>query len=959
MNNSREDLVESNKSSSSSSSDDEEEWRAVVAGFQMYKAAYGDLKVPQRFVVPNMPPWPRVAWGLKLGKVVTAIRATGRYVSTTPSNPPNQRSARLQLLDQLGFVWSVRRSSNDIMLDAQEDPTLRVDQIMMGVQWYRKLVLDSSSSTTGGATEIPNNFVVPDSEPWPETIRGLPLGRQLEAIMRSKNSVLRDKIATILEEDSGDSTKGADDNGDEDDYDDETLENSELPVPLTGRIEEDNTATLLTKPASDGPSDASSANDSRFKIVYTALVCYKKLYDDLLVPQPFIVPKSPQWPVDTWGLRLGSRVNAIRSQGTFVNNNDERRKLLDDLGFNWSPPKEGRRGRKPKEGSGSLFDDSSFDDEYSATESSDNAASDVIFDGSFDFGMDFDLPSTGGEKSSPMWNLDGARVPDVLSKSASAAAEQEAAAKEYEYTPERTFAESLALATERAKECGIIEGLSPKSRVIKGKREKDIPWFNDDFGDDFVFEDVVEALTVYASMYGDFSNLTNSDFVVPTPKEITGFLDDDNLEMFDSGASARAAAAIASFEEQGEIDRSQDIIAAEIMRLQREVEPSFESSSRVPVLASDIMEGAWPEHLAGMELGSLVTRIREGSLEVKHLAERKAQLDAIEFDWGDPKYFIDIPFEKAMCAMYAYYLVRGDMFVPEDFLMPDEDPWPQALSDYPLGKAVKRIRELQNFLEAYHTEKVSLLRMIDFIWFADTVALPLDPNETEMTPETLLLGAMGHPDYAKMIDIPMGLPDKIVADGPFVETDDDPKLWWRKWHNWDYVKDYWYQQGRRDNGYVLRAMGYPRMADEHEAKYGPGLLSQIDQVMIALENGSAKTMYSEEKVELLQQLNYFRQEMLGCTDIHPRDRDTLLSDLDTHIMTIIKEEKMDISIADEMETSARQQEMNNGMKNTRSVSSNSSEDDDDEGEEEEDSDSIFEEQEFDVANELGLGGEKW
>lgn len=42
----------------SSPVDDEDEWRTVLAAFQMYKAAYGDLKVPSRFVVPGMAPWP-------------------------------------------------------------------------------------------------------------------------------------------------------------------------------------------------------------------------------------------------------------------------------------------------------------------------------------------------------------------------------------------------------------------------------------------------------------------------------------------------------------------------------------------------------------------------------------------------------------------------------------------------------------------------------------------------------------------------------------------------------------------------------------------------------------------------------------------------------------------------------------------------------------------------------------
>ena len=160
------------------------------------------------------------------------------------------------------------------------------------------------------------------------------------------------------------------------------------------------------------------------------------------------------------------------------------------------------------------------------------------------------------------------------------------------------------------------------------------------------------------------------------------------------------------------------------------------------VVQTKISSVEWPEHLAGMGLGNIVRRMRDGSLEVKHLPERKAQLDDIGFDWGDPKYFIDVPFEKAMCGMFAYYLVRGDMFVYEDFVMPDEDPWPRALAGYEIGKAVRRIRELQNSFEAYHTEKLALLRAIDFVWFP-TVALPLDPNEEEMSSEMLKLSALG------------------------------------------------------------------------------------------------------------------------------------------------------------------------------------------------------------------------
>ena len=63
-----------------------------------------------------------------------------------------------------------------------------------------------------------------------------------------------------------------------------------------------------------------AVNDNRFQRVFDALVRYKEIYGDLSVPHPFVIPEeSDEWPESTWGLCLGARANAIRSQGTFVN----------------------------------------------------------------------------------------------------------------------------------------------------------------------------------------------------------------------------------------------------------------------------------------------------------------------------------------------------------------------------------------------------------------------------------------------------------------------------------------------------------------------------------------------------------------------------------------------------------------------------------------------------------------
>jgi cytochrome b561 len=77
--------------------DDLHEWKALVAAFQMYKAAYGDLRVPLRFIVPSMPPWPSKYTALCIHIVVYALIF---YISkhsqpTTLLNPPTYRQNRL------------------------------------------------------------------------------------------------------------------------------------------------------------------------------------------------------------------------------------------------------------------------------------------------------------------------------------------------------------------------------------------------------------------------------------------------------------------------------------------------------------------------------------------------------------------------------------------------------------------------------------------------------------------------------------------------------------------------------------------------------------------------------------------------------------------------------------------------------------------------------------------------
>jgi len=784
-------LTAESGSSASSSKSDQKEWKAVFLALQLYKAAYGDLKVPARFVVPSVAPWPEAAWGMKLGQKVGAIRETGLYVDNSKK--------RRQQLEKLGFVW---------MLRAPTDTSIPFDQIYDALTVYRAEIKPS------GPLTVPTEFSVPDAEPWPESTRGLPLGRSMKQL-RSK---------AYLKANPG--------------------------------------AAEKLKQIGFETDKKLSANDKRFQAVYLALERYKETYDDLLVPQPFVVPSdSAEWPEESWGLRLGARVNAIRSQGTFIKNNAERQDMLDALGFVWTPPEKEtkKRGRKTldqidQEEKEALLEASSKSGKTMGSSSADKNAGDDDADSFLSF-FDFkendqDNSDSDDTQGQPTWGLEAGRELDGLpNNNKRDVAEQEF---DEDYEAPRTLGESLGAARVRALEAGVIEDTDSK-RPTKRKREPDIPWFNDDFGGYFVFEDVVEALTLYKKGYGDFSNLTSGEFVIPVKDEPEHSFDDDfDDDMSMNGMDDRAM--------------TDDEIEAEILRLERGIISTEDVEG-----STDIKELDWPEHLEGMRLGDIVERMRDGSLEVKHLPERKAQLDAIGFDWGEDKYFLDVPFEKAICAMYAFYMVRGDMFVPADYVMPDEDPWPRALAGYELGKAVRRIRELQNFFEAFHVEKVALLRMIDFVWFP-TLALPIDPDEPQVSAEMLLLGALGHPDYHQLDEFPMGLPEKIMADGPF-HVSDDPREWWRTWHNWDYVADIWTSMGTRDRAVALRKSGYPRMAKEHEEKYGPGLFQQINEFLenMLLEIGDEELgqMIAKEDQEsfngVVDQYNQLIQKWDGLT----------------------------------------------------------------------------------------------
>ncbi len=371
-----------------------------------------------------------------MGHRVAAIRATGRFVKDQPE--------RLKALEKLGFQWQLRSGGSSSSSDGLDGVTL--DQIYSALATYRQQVAQKTGSS-GPLASVPPTFVVPNSPPWPENTRGLPLGKLLP-LVRSKAFLKSNPAAK------------------------EQLE--ALDVELDGKT---------------------AINDARFQKVYEALKRYREIHGDLLVPQPFVVPtKSNQWPDDLWGLRLGARVNAIRSQGTFVSNNPDRKKLLDDLGFIWSPPtltdrgkKRGRRskaeimesenedgsdnkrdshldfsmdGDEEEEKDNDDDDEEANDDDLDAAEDNESSSSSSSLETWFGQSFDFSSSSRGNlpDGTPPTWGLQPGSAQKLSDMTTTTTTTNEETKQGVEsYQEPQNLADSLKKAFDMAVEVGVIE----------------------------------------------------------------------------------------------------------------------------------------------------------------------------------------------------------------------------------------------------------------------------------------------------------------------------------------------------------------------------------------------------------------------------------------------------------------------------------------------------------------------
>lgn len=227
------------------------EYRLAKLALTQYRSMYGDMQVRIGFVVPDKSDkWEKSLWRMKLGALVKRIREGKMYSNMWLD------------LRSIGFDFNYRKLN------------FKCETIYFALLLYKNIYSNIL---------VPYRFIVPSfCDRWPEETWGMRLGTIVGRIRSGQSTIL---------------------------YSRKELE-------------------------SIGFDYKAQANVYGYDLVKPALLRYKEIYGNMLVPSSFVVPENrDQWPNKMWNMKLGRIVHAIRTRDDYKDMRDE----LISLGFNYEP----------------------------------------------------------------------------------------------------------------------------------------------------------------------------------------------------------------------------------------------------------------------------------------------------------------------------------------------------------------------------------------------------------------------------------------------------------------------------------------------------------------------------------------------------------------------------------------------------------------------------------------------
>ena len=596
-----------------------DDWDTISRAMVVYKEKYGNLRVPSKFIVPDDDSWPRLSRNVKLGVRIAAIRSAGRYVKDHP-----ERKAEL---DRMGFEWRLRDGTSGKQTGSVGDNSERFDLVYRGLETYKAVK---------GDLDVPLTFKVPKGDPlWSEDLWAFRLGAEVQGLREKNELVHRQPVR-------------------------------EEKLNRLGFVWEETGRALFSK--------------KRFEMVYQALLTYKELKGDLLVPQAFIVPGEEPWPEFTWGLKLGARVNAIRSQGTLVANSPERRDMLDQIGFEWELPSAVKR-RKKNELAGI-----SPDDEAAQRVGSQRGPKPTPYS--------LDKQSTS-EGITAEWRVGGELMDDSTS------------------LDQRRFG-NLGDGHDLVEDMGGLSLTFDMSRMFEPLSSR---------------EPAARAFREYMQEREYSDN--------PDIRQFAHFEGHLNPQMFHKMNSRSIPASdVKLMKKMGYKILEFGRFYWEDVALALESYHAHHGHIDVPldcVLDSQVIRGGadeegggpgYPEHLEGMALGEVVQGMRQGDIDGMEETKRRKFLDNLGFDWGEKTKHLRFRFAPLVMGLKIYRHLYGFAMPQSTFVVPDEPQWPYWMNQMPLGEWAAIARIQQRVIEEHYPERYDMLNALGFIWWIPPGVVP-------------------------------------------------------------------------------------------------------------------------------------------------------------------------------------------------------------------------------------------
>ncbi|GMF17183.1 unnamed protein product [Phytophthora lilii] len=232
----------------------------------------------------------------------------------------------------------------------------------------------------------------------------------------------------------------------------------------------------------------------------------------------------------------------------------------------------------------------------------------------------------------------------------------------------------------------------------------------------------IAALKCYKEMEGDL--LVPRKFVVPEgdlkwPKPTWGLKLGSHVNFLRQNREELMKYQVQDLDEIGFIwvvaDYNWDVLFMPALKRYRELHGHCDVPQNFVVGKGDQQkegEEEWGEVLQGYRLGPMVNRIRSGSALSEYVERDRKELEKLGFylNSNDQKWQ-----ETILPAFKTYHRVYGNCNINTQFIVPDEEPWPESTWGIRLGFIAQNIRNRGDFFRqvARDYEK---LEEIGFVW---------------------------------------------------------------------------------------------------------------------------------------------------------------------------------------------------------------------------------------------------